>query len=131
MTEYGNLLARVCLSVVFLWSGVVKQLDRAGGTAEVAALGLPAPSQLLSLTILCQIGGGLMVLLGFWTRLGTLALLGFTIVSTVLAHRYRNLTGAERQRQITTSLEHLAIVVVFVMVIIDGPGALSLDHALR
>jgi uncharacterized membrane protein YphA (DoxX/SURF4 family) len=131
MTDYGNLAARVCLSVVFLWSGVSKSMDRAGGIAEVAALGLPAPSLFLALTIVCQIVGGLMVLLGFWTRPGALALAGFTIVATLLAHRYWHLTGIERQQQRMTCLEHLAIVGGFLMLIVYGPGAISIDHLLR
>jgi uncharacterized membrane protein YphA (DoxX/SURF4 family) len=38
---YGDLLARFCLSFVFLWSGVSKAFHPAAGRAEVAALGLP------------------------------------------------------------------------------------------
>jgi len=35
------------------------------------------------MTVMCQIGGGLMVLLGFWARLGALGLLGFTVLANV------------------------------------------------
>ena len=128
--EYGNLLARICLSVVFLWSGLSKLLDPAGGKAEVAALGLPAPSLMLAFTIACQLAGGLMVLLGFWARLGALALLGFTIVATALAHNAVGLSGEKRQQQITTSLEHLAIVGGFLLVVVYGAGPLSIDNLL-
>jgi putative oxidoreductase len=61
---YGDLLARFCLSFVFLWSGVSKAFNPVAGRAEVATLGLPNPALFATLTILCQIGGGLMVLLG-------------------------------------------------------------------
>jgi putative oxidoreductase len=131
MADYGNLAARVCLGAVFLWSGWTKLNDRASGLAEVAALGLPAPSVFLALTIACQLAGGLMVMVGFWTRLGALALAGFTVVATLLAHRYWHLSGMERVQQRMTCLEHLAIVGGFVMVIVYGPGSLSLDHLLR
>ena len=131
MTEYGTLLARICLSVVFLWSGLSKLLDPAGGKAEVAALGLPAPpSLMLAATIVCQLAGGLMLLLGFWARLGALALLGFTIVATALAHSAAGLSGKQRQQQITTSLEHLAIVGGFLLVVVYGAGPLSIDNLL-
>jgi putative oxidoreductase len=130
MIEYGVLLARVCLSVVFLWSGVTKLLKPSGGIAEVAALGVPAAPLFLALTIITQIGGGLMVLLGFWARLGALLLLGFTIVATLLGHRASGLSGAKRQEQITISLEHLAIVGGFVLLVIHGAGALSIERLL-
>jgi putative oxidoreductase len=72
-----------------------------------------------------------MVLVGFWARLGALALLGFTIVATLLAHRASGLSGAARQQQMTTSLEHLAIVGGFLLLIIYGAGTFSIDDLLR
>jgi putative oxidoreductase len=126
--DYGIVVARLCLTVVFLWSGITKLLDPVAARKEVAELGIPAPSFGLALTILCQIIGGLMVLLGFWARLGALALLAFVVVATLLAHRFQGQTGAERQRELTTSLEHLAIVGGLMMVVICGAGRLSLDR---
>jgi putative oxidoreductase len=128
---YGDLLARFCLSFVFLWSGVSKALSPVAGRAEVATLGLPNPAVFATLTILCQIGGGLMVLLGLWARLGALALLSFTVIATLLAHGSRGLTGEKRQQALTTTFEHLAIVGGFLFVIFHGPGPLSVDELLR
>jgi putative oxidoreductase len=131
LIDYFGLLARFCLSFVFLWSGVSKVLNPTAGRAEIAALGLPKPELFLILTVICQIGGGLMVLLGFWARLGALALLGFTVVATLLAHGSQGLTGEKRQQQLTTTFEHLAIVGGFMLLIIYGAGGPSVDDLLR
>src|SRR5215471_16192512 len=131
LMDYGDLLARFCLSFVFLWSGVSKAFHPAAGKAEIAALGLPDASLLLPLTVACQIGGGLMVLLGFWARLRALALLGFTVVATLMAHGFVGLTGDKRQQQETTAFEHLAIVGGFLFVVVHGAGRLSVDSLLR
>jgi putative oxidoreductase len=131
LMDYGDLLARFCLSLVFIWSGFSKALHPAAGKAEVAALNLPGAGFFLWLTVACQIVGGLMVLLGFWARLGALALLGFTVIATLLAHGTRGLTGEKRQQQETTTFEHLAIVGGFLFVIIHGAGRLSVDNLLR
>jgi putative oxidoreductase len=128
---YGDLLARFCLSFVYLWSGVTKAFHPSAGKAEIAALGLPYPALLLPLTVTCQICGGLMVLVGFWARLGALALLGFTVIATLLAHGTRGLTGEKRQQQQTTAFEHLAIVGGFLFVVVHGAGRLSVDNLLR
>jgi putative oxidoreductase len=131
LIDYGDLLARFCLSFVFLWSGISKALHPAAGKAEIAALGLPDAALFLWPTVACQIAGGLMVLLGFWARLGALALLGFTVIATLMAHGTRGLAGDKRQQQETTAFEHLAIVGGFLFLIIHGPGSLSLDNLLR
>ncbi len=128
---YGDLLARFCLSFVYLWSGVTKAFHPSAGKAEIAALGLPYPALLLPLTVACQICGGLMVLVGFWARLGALALLGFTVIATLLAHGTRGLTGEKRQQQQTTAFEHLAIVGGFLFVVVHGAGRLSVDNLPR
>jgi putative oxidoreductase len=127
-SEYASLLARICLAAVFLWSGVGKLVDWKDGRAEIVALGLPVPSLDLAATIVCQIAGGLMVLLGLWTKLGAWLLLAFTFFATLLGHRVHSLSAAKDQRELTTIFEHLAIIGGFLMLVINGPGRLSLDH---
>jgi putative oxidoreductase len=129
--SYLSLSARVCLSAVYIYSGTTKLIDIPAGTAEVADLGLPAPSVFLALTILVQLGGGLLVLVGLWTRLAAFLLLGFTMVATVLAHNPLGLEGVEFQRQLSTSLEHLAIVGGFILVIAEGGGPISIDRIIE
>jgi putative oxidoreductase len=126
--SYAVLAARVCLSAVYLYSGITKLSDIPAGMAEVTGLGLPAPGVFLALTILVQFGGGLLVLAGLWTRLAAFLLLGFTVVATALAHNPFGLDGIEFQRQLTTSLEHLAIVGGFILLIAGGAGPISIDE---
>ena len=129
--DLGELLARFCMSFVFLWSGMTKAYDRSAGKAEIAELGLPYPGLLLTLTVVCQVTCGLIVLLGFWTRLGALVLFGFTVVATLLAHVSQMVTGEKKGQQLTTIFEHLAIVGGFMFLIIYGAGKLSIDSWLR
>jgi len=119
------------LSAVYLYSGIAKLIDIPAAMSEVEALGLPAPSVFLALTILVQLGGGLLVLAGLWTRSAAFLLLGFTVVATALAHNPLGLEGVEFQRQLTTSLEHLAIVGGFILVIAGGAGPISIDHMIE
>lgn len=127
VNSYASLAARLCLSAVYLYSGSSKLVDIPAGRAEVAGLGLPAPGAFLALIILVQLGGGLMVLVGLWTKLAAFLLLGFTIVATVLAHNPLDLGGVEFQRQLTTGLEHLAIAGGFILLIAGGAGRISID----
>jgi len=130
ITDYGSLAARICLGVVFLYSGYVKWRDPVAGRAEVAALGMPMAGTFLALTIFCEIAGGAMILIGIGTRLGALLLLAFTVAATLLGHRFIGLSGVARQRELTTTLEHLAIVGGFLLLLVHGAGSFSLDALL-
>jgi len=121
------LLARLLLAWVFIDSGMAKLLHWQDGIAEVAALGLPDPPLMLALVVGTQLVGGLAVAVGIGARLGGLALGGFTLVATLLAHAYWGLEGAERIRQKITFLEHMAIVGGFLVLMVHGPGPWSLE----
>jgi putative oxidoreductase len=122
------LVSRICLSAVFLYSGLDKAVNWGNGLAEVSGLGLPFPAVALALTIVTQLAGGLMLLLGVYARFGAFLLLGFTVVATLLAHNPLGLSGGELRRQLTTSLEHLAIVGGFLLVLAHGAGRIALDR---
>ena len=110
--------ARAVLCLPFWWSGINKLVDFSGGTAEVAALGLPAPALFNALTVLVQLGGSALVIAKVWTWLGAGALGVFTVVVTLLAHQFWRLQGNDHTAQLNVFLEHLAIVAGFVLVAI-------------
>ena len=128
VADYGLLGARVCLSAVFLYSGIDKLAHWREGVVEVSALRLPQPALFLGLTIVVQLGAGLMVLLGFYARVGALLLFGFTGLATLLAHRFWQDDGPERRRNLTTALEHLAIMGGFLLILALGAGNIALDR---
>jgi putative oxidoreductase len=125
--DLGLLMARVMLSIVFLWSGVDKTIHWSEGLDEIVSAGLPYPTLLLLGTVLVQIGGGLSVALGLFARLGALALAGFTIIATLMFHDFWAVADpVARQQQLTTFLEHIAILGGFTVLIFLGSGRLSL-----
>jgi putative oxidoreductase len=128
--DYALLIARLCLSAVFLYSAVDKLVNWRDGLAEVSTLQLPLPQLCLALTIAVQAIGAATVLLGLQARLGALLLIGFTAAATLMAHPFWRRNGAGFRRAFTVSLEHLAIIGGFVMVAAFGSGAFSLERLL-
>src|SRR4051812_48491780 len=108
-TDSLFLLARICLSSVFIFSGIEKVFFWREGVAEIDAFRLPLPAVALAFTIAVQIGAGTMVLFGIHTRLGALMLFGFTATATLMGHRFWTMRGMAFRRSLTTTLEHLAI----------------------
>jgi putative oxidoreductase len=110
MIGYGFLVARLCLAAVFLYSGVDKLWHWRSSVEEVKADGLPWPAVFAGATVFTQLVGGGLVVTGLLAWLGALLLAGFTVAATLLGDRFWLRRGAEFRHQLTTSLEHVAIV---------------------
>jgi len=110
MIEYGFLIARLCLAAVFLYSGVDKLWHWRSSIEEVRNDGLPWPAAFAGATAFTQLVGGCLVATGFFAWLGALLLAGFTVAATLVGHRFWLRRGSEFAHELTTSLEHVAIV---------------------
>ena len=110
MIEYGFLIARLCLAAVFLYSGVDKLWHWRSSIAEVRSDGLPWPAAFAGATVFNQLVGGFLVATGIFSWLGALLLAGFTVAATLVGHRFWLRRGSEFAHELTTSLEHVAIV---------------------
>ena len=107
--RYGVIVGRVLLSVVFILSGVGKIMSWQGTAGFMASHGLPAVGVLLPLTVLCEIGGGLLLLTGLAPQLGAIVLFLFLIPTTVTFHNFWAYTGQDRQMQQVNFLKNVAI----------------------
>jgi len=110
MIAYAFPIARLCLAAVFLYSGVDKLWHWRSSIEEVRSDGLPWPAAFAGATVFTQLVGGILVATDFFAWLGALLLAGFTAAATLVGHRFWLRHGAEFRRELTTSLEHVAIV---------------------
>ena len=110
MIAYAFPIARLCLAAVFLYSGIDKLWHWQSSVEEVKGDGLPWPAAFAGATIFTQLVGGCLVATGLLAWLGALLLAGFTAAATVIGHRFWLRRGAELRHELTTSLEHVAIV---------------------
>jgi uncharacterized membrane protein YphA (DoxX/SURF4 family) len=121
--DIARVALRWGLALVFLYAGGDKLLHWKESLGEVTGLGLPAPSAFSALIIATQLIAGLMVVTGFGAAVGALALAGFTLLATVLGHRFWLLRGQPARRELTTALEHLAIVSGLLLLALERIGA--------
>lgn len=123
--SWGTLLplkGRVLLSLLFIILGFGKLMGFAGTAGYFGSIGLPMPEVTTALVILIEVGGGLMLLLGFHARAAAWALAIFTFLATIIAHR-----DIGDQMQLTAALKNLAIIGGLVYVIKYGSGPWSLS----
>ena len=120
------LVARICVAAVYLYSGIDKIVNWPWSIAFIKGLRLPQAPIVLAGTIVTQLLGSLAILSGVYAREGAWLLLVFTVVATLVAHNPVGLKGEEFRRQMTLSLEHLAIVGGLLLIAVVGPGAYAL-----
>ncbi|RUT80376.1 DoxX family protein, partial [Mesorhizobium sp. M7A.T.Ca.US.000.02.2.1] len=80
------LLSRLLLAALFVPSGIHALSDIAGTTGYFASLGLPLPTLAAWGTGLFELIAGLLVLVGFQTRIAALLLAAFCIAAGFIGH---------------------------------------------
>jgi putative oxidoreductase len=124
-------LARVLLSLPFLYSGIDKVYRWTAAQREVAASGLPWPTLLHILTVLVQLGAGLSVLIGLEARAGALLLCLFLVPVTLLYHPFWKRSGPDFVAEADHFLLNCAVVGGLLMIVALGSGRISvIDHPL-
>jgi putative oxidoreductase len=86
-------------------------------------MGMPMADLLLVGAIVCEIGGGLMVLLGWNACLGALLLIIFTLPATLIFHNFWAVEPAQFQNQFNHFMKNLAIIggLLYIMAMGSGP----------
>ncbi len=115
-----DLLGRIFLIVLYFVAGIGKIGAYAGTAAYMASHGLPG--FLLPLVILLEIGGSVLVLVGWHTRIVAFLMAGFTVLAILLFH----LHPADQAGQIV-QLAELADAGGFLILVAHGARAWSLD----
>ena len=83
----GTLIARIFMGGFFLLAGLGKIGAQFAGTVGYAgSMGVPIPELAVLLTIIVEIGGGLMLILGWHVGHAAIALIGFTALATGFFH---------------------------------------------
>jgi uncharacterized membrane protein YphA (DoxX/SURF4 family) len=92
-------LARFLVALIFIMSGMGKLFGFAQTAAMMEGVGFPAPSLFLVGAILLEVVGGVLLLVGYKARWGSLALIVFLIPATLIFHAANLADPAQAQMQ--------------------------------
>jgi putative oxidoreductase len=120
------LVGRILLSIIFITSGFGK-ITGYDGTAQYMASKLPMVGILLPLTILVELGGGILLAVGFKARWMGFVLAGFTLLAAFVFHDFWAADAANHMGQQINFMKNIAITGGLLMVTAFGPGAISVD----
>ena len=131
---YGNvqnvaaLVGRILLSIMFITSGFSKIGGFEGTVGYIASKGLPLPQLGAVIAIVCELGGGLLLLAGFKARWAALVLAIFTLAAGIFFHDFWNADAASKMMQEINFWKNVTIAGGMLMVFAFGPGRYSVDR---
>jgi putative oxidoreductase len=133
--DLGSLIGRVMLALIFVLSGFGKITGFAGTAGYMVNAGIPHslvyPGMLLSIAI--ELGGGLLIVVGFKARLAALVIFLFLIPVTIMFHfaPYRDaLLHGQTMIALTNMImmmKNLSMMGGLLLVASMGPGGYSID----
>ena len=126
MEKTGNLPllgGRILMALIFVAAGASKMGQYAATQQYMQSARVPGV--LLPLVIALELGGGLAILLGWYTKPMAYLLAAFTLLAAALFHHnFADVT------QMTMFMKNLAIAGGFLALAVVGPGTISVDQRL-
>ena len=125
------LIGRVIMALIFVQSGFGKLLDIGAFSASLAAKGVPFASTFGVIGACVEFFGGLAVLAGWQTRYAAALIAVFTVVATLISHRYWQYADAARRAQEVNFQKNVCIIGGYLVLVASGGGRFSLDGLFR
>lgn len=123
LEPYAGLIGRLLLAAIFVLSGINKAMNPEGTQQFMASQGMTWMTGLLYAgAVIVEVGAGLNVMVGYWTRVAAGALFFFMIPATLIFH-----TPGGDPGQMIHFMKNLAIMGGLLYVFAYGPGPISLD----
>ena len=132
MAAFGLLILRVVVGLILAGHGAQKLFGWWGGqgmdgwTQTVAKLRIRPAQPWAWVAALAEFGGGILLALGFLSPLGNLAIAGSMLVAIATVHLSRGFWVTKGGYEF-----NLALIAAVAALALTGPGAYSLDAALR
>src|SRR5450631_875958 len=127
LNRFGPLAGRILIALIFVLSGFGKIGGFAGTVGYIASKGLPLPHLAAIGTIVVELGGGILLILGWRARCAAAAMLVFTAVAAFLFHNFWAVPPDQAQDQMIHFMKNISMVGGLLFVVIHGSGAFSLD----
>jgi len=125
--DVAALVGRILLAAIFIKSGFGKITGFEGTVGYIASKGLPLPQIGAIVAIVVELGGGILLAIGYKARWAALALAVFTLAAGILFHNYWAVDAAQKMGQEINFWKNLAMTGGFLMAYAFGPGRYSLD----
>src|ERR1700675_4842401 len=121
--RYDPFAGRLLIGLPFAMSGLSKLAALGPTTDMIRTAGLPLPSVALPISVLVELGGGLLLVAGFQARIVAGALAVFSLTTAVAFH-----SNFADQNQMIHFLKNVMMAGGLLQIVAFGAGALSIDN---
>ncbi|MFO0878574.1 MAG: DoxX family protein [Gemmataceae bacterium] len=124
-----SVVGRLFLVTIFLMSAAGNKIPNFSGVVGyMENAGVPFPQVALALAIGFLLVGGVLVLVGYYARLGAALLAVFLVLATYYFHPFWKLEGQAAQAEMIQAMKNLSMLGAMLFVVANGSGAWSLDN---
>lgn len=129
MKDVTDLIARIFLSLIFLWEAYDSIVHYSSAKESMTAYGVTwRQDLLLGGAIFLLIFGGVLVLLGYRSKFGSVLLLIYYIPFTLIVYSFWNDTGEYYRINSIQFMKNLAIIGGLLMIFVNGAGRYSVKR---
>jgi putative oxidoreductase len=121
-TRYLPFVGRVLIAVIFVLSGIDKVSAPTATQFYIAATGLPLPIVGYVLSVVLELGGGLLLVVGWQTRIVAAVIAAYCLVTAAMFHH-----AFADENQLINFLKNVAMAGGLLQVVAFGSGSFSLD----
>jgi putative oxidoreductase len=116
------LIGRVLVAIIFIMGGIGKLAAPGPTQGYIAAMGLPAPLLAYVVALVVELGGGVLLLVGYRTKIVAAVLAVFCVVTALVFHH-----ALGDQNQMIHFLKNLAMAGGLLQFTAFGAGRIGLD----
>jgi putative oxidoreductase len=121
-------LGRLLMAIIFVASGLEKAMDVAAATAMISSKNLPYPQYLAIASAALELGGGILIIVGWQTRLFALGLAIFTAIAAYFFHDFWHYpAGSEHTNNMIHFMKNVSMIGGLLTLMAVGAGRWSLD----
>ncbi len=114
-------VARGLIALLFLIAGLRKLLAFGMTVGYFAKLGIPMPEVVVVVSILVEIGGSILIVIGYRPVIVASVMAAFTIGSALIAHQFWAVSDPQiYSAQLNNFLKNVSIIGAFLMIIVDA-----------
>ena len=123
------LVGRLLIAALFLNAGLRKAFGYAATVGYFTKLGFPMPEAFAVIAPIIEVGGALLLIVGWKSRYAAWLLALFCVIAAFAAHRFWQFDAAQAGNQMNHFMKNFAIAGGLLFLAVAGPGSLSVDKS--